>query len=372
MAIRTSQRSEADNARLRELAEQYAARHTAMENYILSWRLTFGLLRKLGLDPTSLRGRVANLVVVTVLLLGVPAAVAAATGEWDDAPLRTWAVVAAIFGVLAALVYGPLRSAIDTFLSLHRLMADAAGLERLIAWDRRWFNVRTSIPVAGAFAGGMLLLLVSRVDESLAPLDTGTIVVATMLIYEVGEVLFTVVMLGIESRLLDQYDYDLYRLSPIDSVGLQRSIRGSNKLALLVGLVATTIIVGFLILLAEQAALVGEIALALLGLAYLATAFGVVLPRLAMKRIVQAEKERELAPLQERLDELSSRLRELTDREDRELVRLRETHDLIRRSGETVLPLSSIGQLLSSLVIPTITVAFSQAGRELILRLFDR
>jgi hypothetical protein len=135
-------------------------------------------------------------------------------------------------------------------------------------------------------------------------------------------------------------------------------------------MVATTIIIGFLVLLADQAALVGQIALALLALAYVATALGVVLPRLAMKRIVRAEKERELGPLQERLDDLAGRLGSLTEREDKELVRLRETHDLIRRSGESVLPLSSVGQLLSSLIIPTITVALSQAGREFILRLF--
>jgi hypothetical protein len=370
MAIRSSQRSEADNARLRALAAAYTERHTGMENYVLSWKVTFAIIRRLGIDPRGPQGRLANLVLVAVLLFGVPVAVSAATGEWSAAPLRTWALVAALFGVLGAVIYAPLHSAIDDFLALHRLMADVAGLERLVAWERRWFSVRVSAPAASGFAAAMLALLLARVDQSRAPLDTGTVVVAAMLIYEVGEVLFTVIMLGIESRLLDRYDYDLYRLSPIDSVGLQRSIRGSNRLGLLVGLVATTIIVGFLLLLTDQAMLVGQIALALLALAYVATAFGVLLPRLAMKRIVLAEKERELGPLQERLDELASRLRGLTIDEEKELVRLRDTHDLIRRSGESVLPLSSVGQLMSSLIIPTITVALSQAGREFILRLF--
>jgi len=370
MAIRSSARSEADNARLRALATSYTERHSGMENYVLSWKIAFSIIGKLGLDPRSPAGRLANLVLVWLLLFCIPVAIAIATGDWQDAPLRTWALVAAIFGVLGAVIYAPLRSAIGDFLALHRLMADIRGLERLVAWERRWFNVRISLPVASAFAALMLALLLARVDQSRAPLHAGTIVVAAMLIYEVGEVLFTVIMLGVESRLLDRYDYDLYRLSPIDSVGMQRSIRGSNRLGLLVGLVATTIIVGFLVLLADQAALVGQIALALLGLAYVATAVGVLLPRLAMKRIVRAEKERELSPLQERLDDLAGRLSRLDEREEKELVRLRDTHDLIRRSSESVLPLSSVGQLLSSLIIPTITVALSQAGREFIARLF--
>jgi hypothetical protein len=368
MAIRFSERSEADNARLRDLAASYTDRHTGMENYVLSWKIAFAIIRWLGLDPRSPAGRLANLVFVAVLLFAVPVAVSAAAGDLDDAPLRMWAMVAALFGVLGAIIYGPLRAAIHDFLALHRLMAEVAGLEHLVAWERRWFNVRVSLPVSAAFATAMLALLLARVDQ-VAPLHLGTIVVAGMLIYEVGEVLFTVIMLGIESRLLDRYDYDVYRLSPIESVGIQRSIRGSSRLGLLVGLVATTIIVGFMLLLADQAALVGEIALALLGLAYVATGFGVLLPRLAMKRIVQAEKERELAPLQERLDELAGRLRTLTDAEEKELVRLRDTHNMIVRSGDSVLPAESVIKLLSSLIIPTITVALSQAGREFIVRL---
>jgi hypothetical protein len=370
MPIRASQRSEADNARLHELAASYTERHAGMESYILSWWLAFALIRKLGLDPRGARGRLANLAFVAVLLFVVPVAVSAAAGQLETAPLETWALVAAIFGVLGAVVYGPLRAAISDFLALHRLIADVAGLEHLVAWERRWFNLRVSIPVAAVFATTLLVLLFGRV-EGHAPLDAGTMVVAAMLLYEVGEVLFTVIMLGIESRLLDRHDYDLYRLSPIDSIGLQRSIRGSNHLGLLVGLVATTIIVGFLVLLADRAALVGQIALALLALAYLATAFGVLLPRLAIKRIVRAEKERELGPLQQRIDELTGRLADLGEREEKELSRLRETHDLIRRSSESVLPLSSIGQLLSSLIIPTVTVALSHAGREFIKRLFQ-
>jgi hypothetical protein len=372
VAIRVSQRSEADNARLRDLAVSYTERHTAMENYVLSLRVGFAIIRALGLDPRALGGRIAHLVLVAALLFAVPAAVAAASGEWARAPLGTWVLVALLFGVLASGIYTPLRRSIDEFLALHRSMADVAGLERLVAWERRWFNLKVSVPAAAIFAAGMLALLIARMDDaSLAPLVTGTVVVAAMLIYEVGEVLFTVVMLGIESRQLGRHDYDLYRLSPIDSVAIQRSIRGSNRLGLLVGLVATTIIVGFLLLLADQAALVGMIALWLLGLAYVGTAFGVLLPRLAMKRVVVAEKERELAPLQERLDEMAGRLGGLSELEDKEFVRLRETHDAIRRSGENVLPWSSVGQLLSSLVIPTIAVALSTAGREFIRRLLD-
>jgi hypothetical protein len=56
---------------------------------------------------------------------------------------------------VSSVIYGPLRQAIHDFLSLHRLMADLAGLEHLVAWDRRWFHLRASIPAAALFAADM-------------------------------------------------------------------------------------------------------------------------------------------------------------------------------------------------------------------------
>src|SRR5687768_16900435 len=104
MAIRSSLRSEADNARLRALAASYTERHTGMENYVLSWKIAFAIIRGLGLDPRDGRGRLANLILVAALLFVVPAAVAAAAGQWAMAPLGTWALVAVLFGVLGAVI----------------------------------------------------------------------------------------------------------------------------------------------------------------------------------------------------------------------------------------------------------------------------
>lgn len=91
-----------------------------------------------------------------ILLLGVPLGVTALTGQWADAPIRTWAVVAVVFGLLGVAIYRPFQDAIDTFLSLHRVMVE--------------------------------------------------------------EITYIATMLGLESRILSAYDYELYRLSPIDSV----------------------------------------------------------------------------------------------------------------------------------------------------------
>jgi hypothetical protein len=358
---------------LADLAEEYAERHKAMEEYIFAWFTTFNLMRWSGIDPLSWLGRLISILFVIILFLVVPLSVTAITGQWSIAPVRTWAVVAVVFGLLGVAIYEPFQRAIDTFLSLHRAMADEAGLRRLIAWDRRWNNIRTTVPAAGTFAAGLLVLLFLSMQKPGVDIamPAGTVVLGAMLLYQVCEITYTVFILGLESRILVAYDYELYRLSPIDSVALQQSIRGSNQIGVLVSLVATVFIIGFVILLPDPQLMI-LIGLILLGMAYLTTGFGVILPRLAMKRIVQLEKEREMVPLQRRLDYLSARLRELTEEEYEEMKRLKETHDIIRDSSEDVLPISTIGQLVSSLIVPTVALVAAVAGETFLGTLFER
>jgi hypothetical protein len=135
-------------------------------------------------------------------------------------------------------------------------------------------------------------------------------------------------------------------------------------MAVLVGLVATSFILGFVALFWTRADLVADIALGLLLLSYVATGFGVVLPRIAVLHVVRAEKEREMVPLQRRLDELSVNAVDLSVAEHEELQRLKLVHDMIRDSSENVLPITSMGQLLTAVVLPTITFVATTVGRD--------
>jgi len=338
---------------LRALGEQYAERHRSLENYMLFWFVTFGLLRRLGGDPSSWRGRLAGGLLFMTFMLGLPLIIAAVTGQWALAEIQRWTVVAVTFGMGAGL-YRPYHDVVDNMLSLHRVMADESGLRRLIAWDRRWYNVRAMAPVAGAFAVAVLVLLFSiQGPTSIVPVSAGTIVVAAVLLYQVGEMTYGMLLLGPESRILGAHKYELYRLSPIDSVALQRSIRGYNGLALLNSVMTPIFILEFVILLPARPSLIAQIALVLLIMTYVSVGFVVLLPRLAMRRIIQAHKEREMAPLQSRLNALSARLRQLTEDEYEEMKRLKETHDQIRNSSENVLPVGAIGRILGALLLPT-------------------
>ena len=79
-----------------------------------------------------------------------------------------------------------------------------------------------------------------------------------------------------------------------------------------------------------------------------------------------------MAPLQSRLNDLSARLQELTEDEYEEMRRLKEAHDQIRDSSENVLPIRAIGQIVGSLLLPTVAFVAAVAGEVYLERLLER
>src|SRR5262249_33596116 len=125
-------------------------------------------------------------------------------------------------------------------------------------------------------------------------------------------------------------------------------------------------IICFVVLLGDRPIMVTQVGLFLLGLSYLTTMAGVLLPRLAIKAIVQREKERTLLPLQGEIDAPAARLSALAAAESARFKRLKEAHDTARDASEEVLPLRALGRLVGSLVLSTATFVASRFGESLL------
>lgn len=366
---------------LDELIAQYCARHRTVENFILIYYLLFGLLRRLGLDPIRgprlWVGRVVGVLLVQLSFVGPPLGltllVEKSRGAWPWATMSIWAAVGFCFGVLLLVIYGPMVRAVDTFLWLHRSIREELGLRRLIAWESRWFQRRRSAPTALLFGVAVLAYLhYIEVVYHERPMAWGTALVGFMLLYGVGEVVYSVILLALESYILRDCDYEVYRLSPLDSVAFRRAIGGSTQIGLLVSFVATLFIIGFVALLEDRPIMVSRVGQLLLGLAYLATLAGLLLPRLAIGAIVHKEKERELLPLQKRLDDLVARVTTGGEDHYKELKRIKEVHDTIRDATEEVLPLRAIGRLMGALTLPTLTFLASRFGEAFMQRMLHQ
>lgn len=356
------------------LAEQYARRHTAYENYILNFYIPFKLLRRLHLEPSSWQGRlIVGLYLTTSMLL--PAfIVTAITGQWATAPVASWLIVAVAIGLGLGLTgYDLSRNAATDLISFYQVMADETGQRRLIAWDCRWFSIKASMLAGGGFMLGVLIVLTFLQRQvSGVPVPPGTIALGLVLFYQVGENAYVNVLLGVESRFFASYDYDLYRMSPIDSVAVRRSLRGYNRLALLNSAQISLFIIAFVILLPAQSNLAVPIALILLLVVYLGVAFGTIQPRLSMERVIRSKKEQEMESMQSQVNEFLQRLSKLSEEEYEEMRRLEDTYDRISSSSENLLPLGTIARTIVSLLLPTVTVLVTTAAEEYLSQLMER
>jgi hypothetical protein len=302
-----------------------------------------------------------------------PSLVSIWLGEWRDNPLPEWGAVIVGFSVLGLWGHGPLVHAIDVFLSLHRNIVDAEGARRLLAFEKRWFRLRRAMPIAALFSFLIhVYLYYIEVYYQERPMTWGTATMTMLLMYQVGEIVYSVIVLAIQSQLLPRCQYALYRPCPIDTVALRRSLRGTSQLVGVVSLITTGIIIGFVILVEDRPIFLNRVGLLLLASAYVSAFAALLLPRLAIKAIVHAAKENQLRPLQQRLSELLENPVSLSEDQYKEFKRVKELHDLLRDASEEVLPMRALGRLFGALLFPTMTFLVSRFGEHFIMPMIRR
>lgn len=85
---------EANPESLRTLVGEYVNRHSGIENYVVYSSIEFWLLRRLGIAPLSWPGRLAGGLIHCLMVLLPALILTAMTGQWADAPLLSWTIVA--------------------------------------------------------------------------------------------------------------------------------------------------------------------------------------------------------------------------------------------------------------------------------------
>jgi hypothetical protein len=171
-------------------------------------------------------------------------------------------------------------------------------------------------------------------------------------------------MMSPEAYTLTTCNYELYPLSPADSVVVRRSLVGYNQLGAVNMLVGTGGTLLLLVLLPAGSGVIWPVVLFMLLLIFVSTGAGVMIPRLVLGRIIRRAKEAEMETLQVRLKDLLPRVRELTEDEREEFTQLQETHDAIRDSPENLLPLSAILRNVGALLLSTATILVAAFAEE--------
>jgi hypothetical protein len=368
----TLESQRADPELLRALAVQYVDYHGNIANFVAPYSLEFWLLRRLGIEPRSRPGRLAGWIVQSLVLLLPALILAAITGQWADAPLLTWAIVAVAWGAGATAAIPLFRFTSGNLLSWLGLIVDAGDLRRLDEWQRRWYSHRVIAPVSGAAALGMVLLLLVLIHGSGVQVPAGSLYIGVCLFFWVMQDACPVFMMVFEVHNLSTCRHEMYSLSPADSVAVRQSLRGYNELGAVNILFITLITFLLLALLPGGSRLVAPLVISLVFVELVYTALGTLAPRFVIGNIIRSRKEEEMGRLQRWLDDLLPRIRELTEGEYQEMGRLRETQDAIRNSPENLLPLATIFRTVGALLLSVLTILLTAFAREWMAGLVKR
>ena len=347
---------------LEGLFRAYKTRHLATETWDGSLSLIVGVARRLKVDPFASRaGRLLSWVIISLSLLAPAVLLTSLTGTWASAMPLAWVAVALIWSAFTVFFLGAARRASEEMLSLHGALATERGYRDLIAWDRRWF----SYPVVAAIAVGFAILAtaVLLVIQSLTgapPLHIGTLAVGAGLFYAMGSVVASDLLLTAEYPLLSNQTYRLFRPNPAQTLAIRRALRGYNQRNGLSSLFSAASILMFAILLPPGSGVLGPLITALFGLASISTAIIVVAPRQLMTTIVRKAKERELGPMQDRLNALWPRALALSPAESDELRKLEDIHAKLLGAPEDLLNVGRIvGRIGAALFLPALTTLIS-------------
>ncbi|MBP8240938.1 MAG: hypothetical protein KAX36_01075 [Thermoflexales bacterium] len=347
---------------LEGLFRAYKTRHLATETWDGSLSLIVGVARRLKVDPFASRaGRLLSWVIISLSLLAPAVLLTSLTGTWASAMPLAWVAVALIWSAFTVFFLGAARRASEEMLSLHGALATERGYRDLIAWDRRWF----SYPVVAAIAVGFAILAtaVLLVIQSLTgapPLHIGTLAVGAGLFYAMGSVVASDLLLTAEYPLLSNQTYRLFRPNPAQTLAIRRALRGYNQRNGLSSLFSAASILMFAILLPPGSVVLGPLITALFGLASISTAIIVVAPRQLMTTIVRKAKERELGPMQDRLNALWPRALALSPAESDELRKLEDIHAKLLGAPEDLLNVGRIvGRIGAALFLPALTTLIS-------------
>jgi hypothetical protein len=336
-----------------------------METVIVYSAIEIWLLRRLGVEPLSRRGRLVAWLIHFSMILLPALLLAAVTSQWGSVPIITWTIIAAVYGGFVSIGYVLFGSVIKDLLSWVWSIADEADLRRFVAWQRRWYNHRVYIPVSAVLTLGIVLPLYFLAFQGPGvPVPVGALYIGVLLVFLIIQSSYGMVMMAPQAYILSTCKHRLFGLSPADSVTVRRSLRGYNRFGTLVVSIFTLLILLLTILLPGSLGVIAPVVLALLLVEYVCTAIAILVPRLMIERLIRAKKEEEMEILQVRLNDLLPQVGKLNEEEQDEMTQLQETHHAIRDSPENLLPLGAILRNVGALLLSTATILVAAFAEE--------
>lgn len=353
--------------------QQWIDQHCSLERYTLAWFLPFRLLSRFQINPQSRLGKSVIFILFVLVFFGLPLTLTAIMGQWDQASLKTWAVIAVVFGLVVGISYDTYYKIGLNVCSIGHTVINEKFFYSQIRWDRYWFNLRIAGTVGAITSVSMLISLLYMNRQTPATvIPWGTFLVICFLAYQIGEIACNNLLMCFEARNFSKVDHSLFRFNPIDTDSIQSSLVGYNQFAIMTSLVMTIFIVCSAILLPNSTYLTNPVWLSIIFFVYSIVILAVIVPRYFVQQIIRKAKHRQLTPIRQKLNNMFDRLMQLSDEEYNEMLRLNDIQDSISKAPDSSLSFSTIGRIFGTLILPTISFILAVLGEAYISTLLQR
>jgi hypothetical protein len=334
--------------------------------------IPWALLRRIGIDPLSGRGRLLTGVIAFGWLFGGAVVVASVTGTLGESPLLAWLALAAIEGVLEGWFPSADSEVQRDQLSLDAALSSIDALRAKVARDRRTGGVMKMAVPSAAFGlvFGAIAFLATSGDWSQIP--PGSIWLLMVVLFWVGEWIWTAVDWHLGNLFYVRQRYELPSFRPIDSPVIQAFIRGTNRHMIDTATISTTYLIYVVLLLAHDTALLWPSAALILVTCYGLTIVRVVSDRWVVAHVVGDETSRRLANLGSQIEALLVRVPDLSSEDERKLDQLRKAYDDVRDAPRTTSPSNAVGRVVRTSLVPTLTFVGLAAAEGYIGRLLNK
>lgn len=364
-----------------EAAVEEIRRRYGSDVYFVFRRPENWIRRRLGVPYYSVMASVTMGMVGVASRLGLALLATALAGDWARVNWAGWAIVLGFYAFVdsvARLAMPPLdepprpgfKRMLDDATALLPTLAHESDAEELAAFARRWMRLSTAA-VGGALVtvttlGSAWLLM----PDALSRVAAGTLVLIAIILFDFGSVTVTPVEWALMTREA-RYDHDLFWASPADSPEVETAVSTYTGFAWATGLWMTFYMILTIVLVSWSSPLVLPIAAGFTVFGYatvIVTTFGI---RASVQKIVLRARERQLAPLRERIAALDPRTADLSVGESEQLHRLLDLYASIRDAPVAISASHALLHTAAGLLVPTVMFFISVSGEVYAERILD-
>ena len=348
------------------------ARSDRFESFVLIVAVPFAVLRAVGIEPLSRRGRLLTGLAVFGVLFSAPLAMAVVTGTVRlSSPLLGWLAVAALESLVTVFVPTDQVTMLVDTAARYEPVEDLDALRRFLKIQRRWQNLPSNVVTSTLAAAALAWVSFTLIPGDWSEVAPGSLLILLIVFYWTGEMVWAAAITAVLARLESLLPFRLRSYHAKESPWVRRYLATGRRGSAVIGGVCTLYMVMVALVLPWDLELVLPVTAMVLICCYGSIIVQELFDRRELAYIICNDRRRRLDELDSQIDSLIARVPELGDQDERRLAQLRMAHETVAEERLDDPSPHPAGQVARAVLIPTLTFMGLAVAEGYVQRLAD-